>query len=93
MQKVKFLQDFQGRETGENFYKQGQEVELPDNVVSVLLADGRVELVKQAAKFVSGATISVGGDWKDGGSGSSTPWRDEPEAEEEAPQPKKRGRK
>lgn len=46
MPKVKFLQDFQGKETREVFYKQGQEVELPDHVVSQLVKDGRAELVK-----------------------------------------------
>jgi hypothetical protein len=43
--KVRFLQDFQGRETREVFYKQGQEVELPDHIAESLLADRRVELV------------------------------------------------
>lgn len=55
MPKVKFLQDFQGKETKEVFYKQGQEVELPDNLTSQLLKDQRVELVKEvvtAEEFV-----------------------------------------
>lgn len=43
--KVKFLQDFQGKETREVFYKQGQEAELPDHLAEQLLADRRVELV------------------------------------------------
>jgi hypothetical protein len=45
MKKVRFLQDFQGRETNEVFYKKGQEVELPDSQTQILLADRRVELV------------------------------------------------
>lgn len=57
MKKVKFLQDFQGRETREVFYKQGQEVELDDHIAQQLLADRRVELVdypkpKMAEEFV-----------------------------------------
>lgn len=43
--KVKFLQDFQGRETREVFYKQGQVVELEDHIAQQLLADRRVELL------------------------------------------------
>jgi hypothetical protein len=45
---VKFLQDFQGRETKEVFYRSGQEVDLPDHIAQQLLADRRVELVKPA---------------------------------------------
>jgi hypothetical protein len=48
MPKVKFLQDFQGRETGEVFYKLGQEATLPDHMTAVLVADRRAELVKEA---------------------------------------------
>jgi hypothetical protein len=47
MPKVKFLQDFQGKETREVFYKFGQEVELPDHMTAVLIADRRVELVRE----------------------------------------------
>lgn len=43
--KVKFLQDFQGRETKEVFYRQGQEAELSDSVAQRLIADRRVVLV------------------------------------------------
>jgi hypothetical protein len=50
MPKVKFLQDFQGRETGEVFYKLGQEATLPDHMTAVLIADRRAELVKEADK-------------------------------------------
>jgi hypothetical protein len=52
MPKVKFLQDFQGRETGEVFYKLGQEATLPDHMTAVLIADHRAELVKEADKPV-----------------------------------------
>jgi hypothetical protein len=52
MPKVKFLQDFQGRETGEVFYKLGQEATLPDHMTAVLIADRRAELVKEADKSV-----------------------------------------
>jgi hypothetical protein len=47
MPKVKFLQDFQGRETGEVFYKLGQEATLPGHMTTVLVADRRAELVKE----------------------------------------------
>lgn len=43
--KVRFLQDFQGKETKELFYKQGQEIELPDHVAQLLVTDRRAELV------------------------------------------------
>jgi hypothetical protein len=49
MPKVKFLQDFQGRETGEVFYKLGQEATLPDHMTAVLIADRRAELVKDTS--------------------------------------------
>lgn len=43
--KVKFLQDFRGKETNEVFYTQGQEAEFPDHVAELLVKDGRVEIV------------------------------------------------
>jgi hypothetical protein len=46
MPKVKFLQDFQGKETGEIFYKLGQVADLPDHMTAILVADRRAELVK-----------------------------------------------
>lgn len=49
--KVKFLQDFQGRETREVFYKQGEVVELGDATADLLLKYGRVELVKDAPHY------------------------------------------
>lgn len=45
MPRVRFLQDFQGKETNEIFYKLGQEVELPDHITSRLVADKRAEYV------------------------------------------------
>ena len=44
---VKFLQDFQGRETHNIFYIKGQEVELDVETASVLIRDNRaVEVVE-----------------------------------------------
>lgn len=45
MAKVKFLQDFQGSETREVFYRKSQEVELPDSMAARLVADRRAEFV------------------------------------------------
>ena len=45
MPKVRFLQDFQGKETREQFHKKGEEVEIEDYLVAQLVADGRVEVV------------------------------------------------
>lgn len=45
MPKVKFLQDFQGRETKEAFYHKDEVVEIADELVDRLVADKRVELV------------------------------------------------
>ena len=44
--KVKFLQDFQGRETKEIFYVKGQEVELDSDAAASLLRDGFVEPIE-----------------------------------------------
>lgn len=41
MPKVKFLQDFQGAETRNAFYKKDDEVDLPDSMADVLVKDGR----------------------------------------------------
>ena len=51
MSVVKFLQDFQGRETNEVFYRLGQEADLPDYMVSILVRDGRAELVKATVPY------------------------------------------
>lgn len=49
MPKVKFLQDFQGRETKEAFYHKDEVVEIADELVDRLLEAGRVELVPSVA--------------------------------------------
>ena len=43
--KVKFLQDFQGSETREVFYRKGQEADLPDSIAQRLVTDRRAEQV------------------------------------------------
>lgn len=45
MKKVKFLQDFQGRETNERFFLKNTEVELEDHMADLLVKEKRVELV------------------------------------------------
>lgn len=45
MAKVKFLQDFRGRETREVFYVKDQIVEIDDDTAQVLIADGRAKAV------------------------------------------------
>jgi len=45
--KVVFLRDFRGRETAEQFYAEGQEVDFPDGMASRLIADGRVKAAAQ----------------------------------------------
>lgn len=45
--KIKFLQDFQGVETGGVFYKLGQIVDLDYGVASRLVADKRAVLVEE----------------------------------------------
>lgn len=57
---VEFLQDFQGRETKEVFYKQGQQVDLPENMASVLQRDGRVRIVAGTPSDSSPAQMSEG---------------------------------
>lgn len=45
--KLKFLQDFQGRETKEIFYVKGQEVDFDAEIAAVLVRDNRaVEIVE-----------------------------------------------
>lgn len=58
MPKIKFLQDFQGKETKEVFYKEGQEVELDENLTSVLVKEGRAEYVKAATPIHYGAQVT-----------------------------------
>lgn len=57
---VEFLQDFQGRETKEVFYKRGQQVDLPENMASVLQRDGRVRIVAGTPSDSSPAQMSEG---------------------------------
>ena len=45
--KIKFLQDFQGVETGGVFYKLGQVVVLADSVASRMIADKRAILIPE----------------------------------------------
>jgi hypothetical protein len=61
MPKVKFLQDFQGRETSEIFYKLGQVADLPDHMTAILVADRRAELVKEddAPVFVDAIDMTM----------------------------------
>jgi hypothetical protein len=62
MPKVKFLQDFQGKETNEIFYKLGQVADLPDHMTAVLVADRRAEVVKEEdapVVFVDAADMTI----------------------------------
>jgi len=45
MIKVKFLQDFQGKETNEAFYKKDQEAELNDFLADLLVKENRAVYV------------------------------------------------
>lgn len=45
MPQVEFLQDFQGKETREVFYKKGQVVDLPENMLDILLREKRVKII------------------------------------------------
>ena len=58
MPKIKFLQDFQGKETREVFYKEGQEVELDDSLTSVLVKEGRAALVQAVTPTHYGAQVT-----------------------------------
>lgn len=46
--RVRFLVDYRGHLTDEQFYVAGDEVEFPDEVAEQLIADGRAEVVEQA---------------------------------------------
>lgn len=84
MPKIRFLQDFQGRETREQFYKKGDEVEIEDFLVDQLIADGRAEVVAAPVADVH----------KQGGSVEVVEHDEAPVAEVEEVKPKgKRGRK
>ena len=45
MKKVRFLQDFQGRETNERFFLKDSEIDLDDHMASVLVKEKRAEYV------------------------------------------------
>jgi hypothetical protein len=47
MTKVKFIQDFQGVETGGVFYTKGQVVSFDFSVAARLIADKRAELIEE----------------------------------------------
>lgn len=50
--KIKFLSDFRGRETNEQFYQSGDIVDLPGDIAARLVTDGRaVEIVEKVAKL------------------------------------------
>lgn len=51
--KVKFLQDFQGKETKEVFYRKDEVAEVADELIDQLLADKRVELVEPVIEMAS----------------------------------------
>ena len=53
MIKVKFLQDFQGKETNEVFYKKDQEAELSDFSADLLVKENR-------AVYVAHGTTNLG---------------------------------
>lgn len=90
---VKFLQDFQGRETNEQFYKLGEVVDLPSHIADRLLTDKRVEPVNPAPR------LDVEFEHDPIATAETVPYEphpvDEPVIEEEAPKPapRKRGRK
>lgn len=45
MKKVRFLQDFQGRETDNRFFLKDSEPELEDHMADLLVKEGRAEFV------------------------------------------------
>ena len=59
--KVKFLQDFQGRETKEIFYVKGQEVELDSDIAASLLRDGFVEPIEVREPVIEAAQLTKRG--------------------------------
>ncbi len=48
MRKVKFLVDFQGRETQNQFFKAGEVAEFPADVALILVQEHRAEFVEVA---------------------------------------------
>ena len=86
MPRVKFLQDFQGRETAEVFYRLGQEVDLPDHVAARLIADRRAELVQAEPVVEEPAAIATSHFYGPVYVGATEPhFADEPQAKEPEP--------
>jgi hypothetical protein len=77
MSKVRFLQDFQGRETLNAFYSKGAEVDLPEHIAERMVQDGRAEYVQVEKVENVGSIYDV------------EPQFEQPAP----PEPKKRGRK
>ena len=76
--KIKFIQDFGGKETNEVHYKNGEIIDVPNNMAERLISDGR-------AIFAEGHGIT---------NAENTPQFEEVPASPEVPQEKKfkRGR-
>ena len=82
MKKVKFLKDFQGRETNERFFLKDTEVELEDHMADLLVKEKRAEFI-----------VSVGANPANEPQFEEVPPMQE-ETPVEAPElPKKRGRR
>lgn len=47
--KIQFVSDFRGRETGEQFYRKGEQADLPTDAAEKLVADGRAVMTEPAA--------------------------------------------
>lgn len=57
MVKVRFLQDFGGRETKEQFFRKGDEWEFDTETASRLVFDGRAEVVKVVEEKPKGKKV------------------------------------
>ena len=53
---IRFLQDFRGRETNEEFFLKGAEWDAPEGMAAQLLADGRAEEIKQRSRALADDT-------------------------------------
>ena len=58
--RVKFLRDFRGRATGENYYTAGTVADLPDWQAAMCLAEGAVSgvVVEQVPPLETGVAVS-----------------------------------
>lgn len=101
MKEVRFLQDFQGVETRNVFYKSGSVHSFEDDLADRLIVDGRAKstfihsYVDETAQFENAATPPHE-EKHYGGQAESAPRHDEelyPVEQVEVIQPKKRGRK